>query len=217
MRLVAGDARELLPGLPGGAFDLIVTDPPYTFDRGNSSHRFPEWFDMLPDEAWPAIFAEMHRLLAPDSTAYVFCDYRAHPIFDAAARAAGLRVRAPLVWDKLSPGLGGGWRAQYELVAWYQKGQPTSSGGRGNVLRHGRVRGYPTEKPRELIAELVRQSSYPGQLLLDPFCGSGGVGTVAARLGRRALLIDTAPETAERRLRIAAFRHAIAAREPGAA
>jgi site-specific DNA-methyltransferase (adenine-specific) len=54
--------------------------------------------------------------------------------------------------------------------------------------------GYPTQKPEGLIRRFVQASSRPGDLCLDPFAGSGTLGAVAARLGRRYLLIDERPE-----------------------
>ena len=50
--------------------------------------------------------------------------------------------------------------------------------------------GYPTQKPEALIRRFVQASSRPGDLCLDPFAGSGTLGAVAAKLGRRYLLID---------------------------
>ncbi len=64
--------------------------------------------------------------------------------------------------------------------------------------------GYPTQKPERLIERIVRASSRPGDLVLDFFAGTGTTGAVAARLGRRYLLVDNNPEAvdiARRRLR----------------
>jgi site-specific DNA-methyltransferase (adenine-specific) len=133
---------------------------------------------------------------------------RAKPIFDAAAEAAGFRLRTPLIWDKCSVGLGGAWRSQYETICWYEKGHPLGPSIRNwsNVRRHPRVRGYPTEKPVPLLRELITQSSAPGWSVLDSFCGSGNVGQAAAQLERPSLLCDIDASTAERRLRVKAFR-----------
>jgi site-specific DNA-methyltransferase (adenine-specific) len=63
--------------------------------------------------------------------------------------------------------------------------------------------GYPTQKPVRLLERIVAASSRPGDLVLDPFCGSGTTGVAAARLGRRWLLVDRNPEAvaiARRRL-----------------
>jgi site-specific DNA-methyltransferase (adenine-specific) len=57
--------------------------------------------------------------------------------------------------------------------------------------------GYPTQKPEALVRRMVQASSRPGDLCLDPFAGSGTLGAVAAKLGRRYLLIDERPEAVE--------------------
>jgi site-specific DNA-methyltransferase (adenine-specific) len=54
--------------------------------------------------------------------------------------------------------------------------------------------GYPTQKPEGIVRRMVQASSRPGDLCLDPFAGSGTLGAVAAKLGRRYLLIDVSPE-----------------------
>jgi site-specific DNA-methyltransferase (adenine-specific) len=54
--------------------------------------------------------------------------------------------------------------------------------------------GYPTQKPEGLVRRFVQASSRPGDLCLDPFAGSGTLGAVAAKLGRRYLLIDSSEE-----------------------
>ncbi len=53
--------------------------------------------------------------------------------------------------------------------------------------------GYPTQKPVRLLERIVAASSRPGDLVFDPFAGSGTTGVAAARLGRRWLLVDRSP------------------------
>lgn len=203
VKLVQADARELLAALPDESVDLIVTDPPYHLDRGGG--RLQDWFEQLPDEAWSEILAGFHRVLRQDRHCYVFCDRRSHALFDEAAREAGFRLHSPLIWNKASIGLGGScWRPQHELIGFYEKGHRVGHRrSEGDVLTHPRVaRGYPTEKPVPVLERLIRQSSEPGELVLDPFCGSGNAGRAARRLGRRALLFDVEPAYASRRLRL---------------
>lgn len=57
--------------------------------------------------------------------------------------------------------------------------------------------GYPTQKPVALAERIVRASSDPGELVIDPFAGSGTVGAAAESLGRRYLLIDDNPEAVD--------------------
>jgi site-specific DNA-methyltransferase (adenine-specific) len=54
--------------------------------------------------------------------------------------------------------------------------------------------GYPTQKPEGIVRRMVQASSRPGDHCLDPFAGSGTLGAVAAKLGRRYLLIDESAE-----------------------
>jgi site-specific DNA-methyltransferase (adenine-specific) len=200
--LVQADAREFLPSLPGGSADLIVTDPPYVFDRGDT--YFAEWFEELDDEAWPQIFAELHRVLHPNSHAYVFADRRVRPLFESSAQGAGFRAHQALIWDKGSIGLGQSvWRPQHEYICFFSKGSRAgNSKSLGDVLRAPRPRGYPTEKPLAVLKTLIAQSSDRGELVLDPFCGSGNVGRAARDLGRRALLCDIDAAFAAGRLRL---------------
>jgi len=54
--------------------------------------------------------------------------------------------------------------------------------------------GYPTQKPLGIVRRIVRVHSRPGELVLDPFAGSGTLGEAAAEAGRDALLVDENPE-----------------------
>jgi site-specific DNA-methyltransferase (adenine-specific) len=57
--------------------------------------------------------------------------------------------------------------------------------------------GYPTQKPVGIIRRMVTASTRPGDLCLDPFCGSGTLGSACRELGRRFVLIDSNPEAVE--------------------
>ena len=88
----------------------------------------------------------------------------------------------------MAPGLAGpekAARGKLPTDTWWHTVVPTS----------GKERtGYPTQKPEALAERILRAASDPGDLVLDPFAGSGTVGAVAARLGRRFLLIDSHPD-----------------------
>ncbi len=69
--------------------------------------------------------------------------------------------------------------------------------------------GYPTQKPEALLQRLVEATTDPGDLVLDPYAGSGTTLAVCARLGRRAVGIDASPEALRiirRRLRAQGVR-----------
>ena len=57
--------------------------------------------------------------------------------------------------------------------------------------------GYPNQKPEALLRRILLASSDPGDLVLDPFCGSGTTAAVAEQLSRRWIAIDSSPEALE--------------------
>jgi site-specific DNA-methyltransferase (adenine-specific) len=66
--------------------------------------------------------------------------------------------------------------------------------------------GYPTQKPEGIVRRMVQASTRPGDWCLDPFCGSGTLGAVCERLGRRYVLVDSSPEAVDvARRRLAPF------------
>ena len=57
--------------------------------------------------------------------------------------------------------------------------------------------GYPTQKPLALLERIIRASSNPGDIVLDPFCGSGTTCVAAEQLGRKYIGIDQSPEAVQ--------------------
>jgi DNA modification methylase len=140
-----------------------------------------------------------------------------HPTF---ARYSLWLDRKPLqffhavVWDKGGLGMGLRYRRNYEFVLvahrrggklkWHceSKGRETA-----NVVRLGRIiplrHNHPTEKPVELVKHFLRLHTVPGDLILDPFSGSGTTGVAAVALGREFLGFELDPawvEVANRRI-----------------
>jgi site-specific DNA-methyltransferase (adenine-specific) len=195
--LSRADAVDWLRSIPSGSVDLLVTDPPYeslekhravgtttrlTHSRASSN----DWFTVFPNGRFPELLDEVHRVLARNAHFYLFCDATTMFVIKPMAERAGLRFWKPIVWDKVHIGMGYHYRARCEFVLFFEKGKRRLADlGVPDVLAHPRVRGgYPTEKPVSLCEVLVQQSSAVGELVVDPFAGSGAVGVAAARLGR---------------------------------
>jgi site-specific DNA-methyltransferase (adenine-specific) len=91
------------------------------------------------------------------------------------------------VWDKKTIGMGYHYRARYEFILFFEKGKRRLSDlGIADVISVPRIhRGYPAEKPPAVSEVLIKQSSTPGELVADPFMGSGSVGVAALKAGRR--------------------------------
>lgn len=104
-----------------------------------------------------------------------------------------------------SMGMGYPFRSSYELILFAQKGKrvPPENRGTRDVLEFAGVRdGYPTEKPLPLLELLVRQGSEGGDVILDPFAGSGVTIRAAGNLGRIGVGFDLQQATVDRFYRL---------------
>lgn len=211
------DAIEWLKKKGSSSIDLMITDVPYeslekhrkagtTTRLKHSKASSNDWFEIFPNSRFEDFFTEAHRVLKNNSHLYFFCDqetmFAAKPI----GESAGFKFWKPLVWDKLAIGMGYHYRNQYELILFFEKGKRKLNHlGISDILPAKRIRkGYPTEKPVELMETLINQSSEPGEMVVDPFMGSGSVGVASLKLGRDFSGCDTNPASlklAEERLK----------------
>ena len=176
-----GDCRDVLPNLP--RVDLILTDPPYgvhyvTAWRSRSDAlRVPvtndETLDVVAD-AWPMAIDR----LADDRHWYAFASPRR--ISEAAHIFAG--SKHIIAWDKGDRGTVGdleaGFGEAWEAIFYGMKGRRALFGKRPRtVLRYDWSSTmdpqHPTVKPVALLVRLVGMSTMSGELVLDPFMGSG--------------------------------------------
>jgi len=205
--LALADAVEWLRAQPAESIDLIVTDPAYeslekhraigtTTRLKHSKASSNDWFAVFPNARFPELFAEAFRVLKRNTHLYLFCDAETMFIAKPEAERAGFRFWKPLVWDKKTIGMGYHYRARYEFILFFEKGKRRLNDlGVADVITVPRVhRGYPAEKPPAVSAILVEQSSARGELVADPFMGSGSVGVAALEAGRRFTGTDLNPE-----------------------
>lgn len=196
LNLACSDAVDWLRSLPRSSVDLLITDPPYeslekhravgtTTRLKVSKASSNPWFQIFPNARFPDLFAEIFRVLKPDTHFYLFCDPETAFIAKPMAESAGFRFWKPLVWDKKSIGMGYHYRSRYEFILFFEKGKRRLQDlSIADVIPMARIRaGYPAEKPVELSEILIRQSAAPGNLVVDPFMGSGSVGVAAVRAG----------------------------------
>ena len=99
--------------------------------------------------------------------------------------------------------LEGDYGRQYELIYFATKGRRILTGEKryGNVLRASRGSGaeyeHPTQKPEEIIAKIVECSSEDGEVVLDPFLGSGTTAVVCEKMNRRWIGCEIEPQYIE--------------------
>ena len=239
-RLLCGDATDpeqvgLL--LAGEQAALMVTDPPYGIGVDHS------WRDGVRQPAGSARTATLLNDDRCDwRDAYRLTDARVAYVWHSALHAgeafaglaaAGFVVRQQIIWFKQIHALS---RAHYQWrhePCWYavRKGASASwqggrkqttvweaaspiagfgSGGQGEDA----VTAHPTQKPLELFERPILNHTKPGEIVYDPFCGSGTCLIAAAKQGRRCLAIELDPAWSDV---IRARYEALAAREGEAA
>lgn len=201
------DAVDWLRDQPAESIDLVITDPAYeslekhraigtTTRLKHSKSSSNDWFRVFPNARFGELFDELFRVLRRNAHLYLFCDAETMFVAKPEGERAGFRFWKPLVWDKRTIGMGYHYRARYEFILFFEKGKRRLNDlGIADVISVPRVhRGYPAEKPPAVSEILVAQSSAAGELVADPFMGSGSVGVAAARLGRRFAGTDLNPE-----------------------
>lgn len=188
--LVDGDCREVLPTLP--QVDAVVTDPPYGIgeaagknkSRGNIAvaHDYgdDEWDDAPPD-------APLVDLVRSRGRAQVLFGGNYFNLPPA---------KCWLVWDKLN---GANDFADCEL-AWTNLDKAVrrlAYRWNGMIRENGEERGaHPTQKPVGVMQWAIEHASSVGEVILDPFAGSGTTGVACLRLGRRFIGIEREPKYA---------------------
>lgn len=186
-----GDATQTLAQVPDHHADLIVTDPPYLVnyrDRtGRSLANDDNAGGVLP------VFPELWRVLKPDSYCVLFCGWSAIGQFSAAWEAAGFKSVGHIVWAKGYTSSARHLQYRHESAWLLAKGCPKApTKPLPDVMRwtYSGNRSHPTEKAVEVIAPLVRAFSQLGDLVLDPFLGSGTTAVAAALAARRYLGVE---------------------------
>ncbi len=189
--IIQGDCLGVLPQIPARSVDFILTDPPYIARYQSRDGRSVPNDD---NDAWlkPA-FAKMFRVLSRDSFAVSFYGWPHADKFMQAWREAGFRIVGHFVFPKRYTSAEKYLRYQHECAYLLAKGNPqvpqTTIGDvidwtySGNKL-------HPTQKPLSVLLPLVETFSRRGDLVLDPFSGSGSSLLAAKMLQRDWLGIE---------------------------
>jgi len=202
--------------LAGQTANCLWTDAPYGvayqshMAEGGTASRFqPIENDDLDPNALKAFlttcFSNAAACMRPGAAVYAcHANQRAgiYAAFESALIAGGFHFGGVLVWVK--PAATMGWqdyRNRYEpiLYGWKmgadrRKVEDRSETTVWEIARDAAASyEHPTQKPVELVARALRNSTVAGETVLDPFAGSGPVLIAAAKLGRRAVLIEKDP------------------------
>jgi len=189
--VVQGDCIEIMRTMAAARADFALTDPPYLVRYCDRSGR---QIANDADASWlkPA-FAELFRVLRRDSFCVTFYGWSQADKFIAAWRAAGFRLAGHLTFTKPYASSERFLRHHHENAYLLTKGNPAQPDRRiPDVLdwKYSGNRLHPTQKPLGILTPLVESFSHPGDVVLDPFCGSGSTLLAAKLAGRNFLGIE---------------------------
>jgi adenine-specific DNA-methyltransferase len=189
--ILNADCLTTLPQLPAESVNFILTDPPYiTRYKARDGRTVPN----DDNAAWlkPA-FAEMFRVLAPDSFAVSFYGWPQADRFIRAYRDAGFRIVGHFVFPKRYTSNSKFVRYQHECAHLLAKGNPKQPNyAIGDVIdwTYSGNKLHPTQKPLSVLLPLVETFSPLQGTVLDPFAGSGSTLLAAKTLGRDYIGIE---------------------------
>lgn len=209
-----GDSLTDLKALIDRPIRAVVTDPPYGVAYRSRHAETPDGLRWVKDVAndldltgalglFQDVMDEVLPLCDAEAELYVFTRWDIVGDWISAVHALGrhgFRYKMMLVWDKMEPGTGdidGNWGCGHELILYAKRGMRRAPWRRSGVLHYDKVRPHrmthPTEKPVPLIEKLVGFSTNPGDLVVDPFSGSGSTSVACQRLGRDSIAMDLEP------------------------
>jgi site-specific DNA-methyltransferase (adenine-specific) len=187
-----GNCINVMQQFPAHSINLIVTDPPYLVGYRDRTGRTlagdttSEWLE-------PA-FAQMYRLLAPNSFAVSFYGWNHVDKFMAAWRKSGFRIVGHFVFAKHYASNRGYAEFRHECAYLLIKGNPARPQSiLPDVMPWGKYTGntlHPTQKPLEILRPLIKSYSQIGDVVLDPFAGSGSTLLAAKQLHRSWIGIE---------------------------
>lgn len=213
------DCLEGLKKIPNNSVDLIVTDPPFCIEmdkiKENRSGRFTSGISDYKEQKelpYQKLSSYFFRVLKDNRHLYMFCDEKQIGKWFDNLTKVGFRFENVLVWDKKWAGylLGSrGYRyaLQTEFIIYCSKGRRKRNGDqfKSNVLRFSRVvkhhqkpydkkEKHPTQKPIDLISEMIKESSREREIVLDAFIGTGTTALSCKFLNREFIGFELSPE-----------------------
>ena len=208
-----GDCRQVLSTIPSESVDVIVTDPPYRLtSRGGSGTMSGYWakdkamrggvFDHNDIDIEEYI-AEFYRVLKDGTHCYIMCNQLNLPHFLQVITDSQFSYIKCLIWDKCNKICGRYYMNSFEYIIMLRRGKARdiNNCGYSDILKvpNKKTRTaegtniHDSEKPVNLMRILIENSTNDGDIVLDPFMGSGSTGVGAVLSGRDFIGIEVDP------------------------
>ena len=200
-----GDCLDVLNKIDDNSIDVVITDPPYGINyksnRSELSNSITKrgLLNDIQEDAFKLLDSVCKLLLdktSDNAHLYFFCSWSVFVEFKTII-SKYFTVKTPIVWDKGNKGSGDletDWGNQTELIIYCIKGKKKINYRKGNVLNvpklHTSKMIHPTQKPTELITELLEVSANHTDTVLDPFMGSGSTIKACMQKGINSIGIE---------------------------
>lgn len=199
------DCLAVMKDIPDKSIDLLITDPPYRCISGGKPHLKSQPSGILSkndgkifehNEINPADYLpEFYRVLKDDTHFYIMTNTINIQSFLITAKNVGFKLHNILIWKKNNATPNRWYMKNCEYILFFRKGKAKTINNVGTkqVLEVDNIIGnktHPTEKPVELMQTFVENSSNAGDVVLDPFMGSGSTGVACANTGRDFIGIE---------------------------
>lgn len=196
-KVVDADCVDALSRWGGGPIALLLSDPPYGMDFQSNRSVVTAKADKIEgdggyDEAMK-LTADMLEAALPnmaqDAHVILFCNDEGAFHLRRVVEEAGLTFKRILVWVKPNHGSGdlGAFAPRKELAIHAVKGNPKISPRKDDVFvqdQFAKQTDHPTEKPVDLLVEWIECTTQQGDIVVDPFAGTGATLVAAAKIGR---------------------------------
>lgn len=199
-----GDCLEIMKTIPDGSIDAIITDPPYNIARKNNFHTmgragidFGAWdkgFDLF------SYIDEVSRLLTKKGSFIVFNDWKNLGDISKYAESVGFDTKDMIRLEKTNPmprNRDRRYITDYECAVWFvKKGAKWTFNRQSDTYERPKFVGgiesglHPTQKNVLLMEWLIKIHSNVGDIVLDPFMGSGTTGVACKNLNRNFIGIE---------------------------
>ena len=195
-QVIHGDCLEVMKTFPDKSIDLVLTDIPYGVSKEHGGLReidYGEWDKNISPEIVASWVGEMARV--SKGSVYIFCADRQFSNIFNQLESLGFIVRK-YEWLKTNPNVMNGqhfWLRSGELCVCAKRPQSYYN---GNCEKAYRIMGsptdriHPTQKPVEIMQEMITRSSEEGGVVLDPFGGSCTTAVACKMLKRNYICIE---------------------------
>lgn len=190
-QIICGDAVSILAGIPDESVDLVVTDPPYLVKYKDRSGRRVANDDS--PEAVLAVFDQVYRVLKPNAYCVSFYGWNAIAEFSGKWAEVGFKTIGHIVWPKPYASKSRHLQYSHESAFVLAKGFPTKAAHPISDVQPWEYTGnraHPTEKAVSILSPLIKNFSKPGDVVLDPFSGTGSTAVAAALNGRSYIGVE---------------------------